>query len=160
MEETTGAPSSFAALSPRRLRASSRDGGGVVNRPPSSLTMLLSRHTRRREVVAGVSAAAAWPFAARAQQAPERMRRIGVLQSLAGNDPEGPTRMAGFMQGLEKLGWIEGRNFRIDSRWAAGDADLHRQYAAELVALAPDVILATASPSVSALQAATRTIPI
>jgi putative ABC transport system substrate-binding protein len=115
---------------------------------------------RRRAVIAGLGSAAAWPLAARAQQAPERMRRIGVLQSLAGDDPEGPTRMAGFMQGLQQLGWIEGRNFRIDSRWAAGDADLHRRYAAELVALAPDVILATASPSVSALQAATRTIPI
>jgi putative ABC transport system substrate-binding protein len=68
--------------------------------------------------------------------------------------------MAGFIKSLQQLGWIEGRNFRIDSRWAAGDADLHRQYAAELVALVPDVILATASPSVSALQAATRTLPI
>jgi putative tryptophan/tyrosine transport system substrate-binding protein len=112
---------------------------------------------RRRQVVAAIAGAAAWPLAARAQQ---RMRRIGVLQSLAGNDPEGPTRMAGFLQGLQELGWTEGRNLRIDIRWAAGDADLHRRYAAELVALAPDVILATASPSVSALQAATRTVPI
>src|SRR5436190_15974031 len=102
---------------------------------------------RRREFIALIgSAAAGWSLGARAQHAPERMRRIGVLQSLAGNDPEGPTRMAGFFQGLQQFGWNEGRNVRIDIRWAAGDADLHRRYAAELVALAPDVILATASP--------------
>ena len=77
MEETTGAPSSFAALSPRRLRASSRDGGGVVNRPPSPLTMLLSRHTRRREVIAIVGGATAWPLAGRAQ--PAARPQVGVL---------------------------------------------------------------------------------
>ena len=115
---------------------------------------------RRREFLAVLGSGAAWPLAARAQQAPEQTRRIGVLQSLAGDDPEGPIRMAGFFQGLQRFGWNEGANLRIDTRWAAGNADLHRRYAAELVALAPDVILATASASVSALQAATRTIPI
>ena len=116
---------------------------------------------RRRAFLALVGAAAAvtWPLAARAQQR-DRMRRIGVLQSVAPNDPEGPSRMAGFLQVLQQLGWTEGRNLRIDIRWASGDADLYRKHAAELVALAPDVILATASPTVAALQGVTRTVPI
>jgi putative ABC transport system substrate-binding protein len=115
---------------------------------------------KRREFITGLGgAAASLPFAARAQQ-PNRMRRIGVLQAVAANDPEGPIRMAGFLQVLQQLGWTEGRNLRIDIRWASADADLYRKYAAELVALTPDVILATASPTVAALQAATRTVPI
>jgi putative ABC transport system substrate-binding protein len=115
---------------------------------------------RRRKFIKLIgSAAVAWPLAARAQQ-PERIRRIGVLQSVAADDPEGSARMAGFLQGLQQLGWTEGRNFRIDIRWASGDADMYRRYAAELVALAPDVILATAGPTVAALQMATRTVPI
>jgi hypothetical protein len=69
------------------------------------------------------------------------MRQIGVLQAVAANDPEGPIRMAGFLQVLQQLGWTEGRNLRIDIRWASGDANLYRKYAAELVALTPDVIL-------------------
>jgi putative ABC transport system substrate-binding protein len=104
-------------------------------------------------------AAAAWPLAARAQQ-PERMRRIGVLMSLAADDSEGQARLAAFLQGLQQLGWIDGRNVRIDTRWGAGDADRTRRYAAELVALAPDVILATGSPTVVALQQATRSAAI
>jgi putative tryptophan/tyrosine transport system substrate-binding protein len=115
---------------------------------------------KRREFITGLGgAAASLPFAARAQQ-PDRMRRIGVLQAVAANDSEGPIRMAGFLQVLQQLGWTEGRNLRIDIRWASADADLYRKYAAELVALTPDVILATASPTVAALQAATRTVPI
>jgi putative ABC transport system substrate-binding protein len=115
---------------------------------------------KRREFITGLGgAAASLPFAARAQQ-PNRIRRIGVLQAVAANDPEGPIRMAGFLQVLQQLGWTEGRNLRIDIRWASADADLYRKYAAELVALTPDVILATASPTVAALQAATRTVPI
>ena len=114
----------------------------------------------RREFITLLgSAAAAWPLAARAQQ-PERMRRIGVLLSTAADDPESSARTASFLQGLQQLGWIEGRNLRIDIRWAAGDAELYRKYAAELVALAPDIILASSSPTVAALQAATRTVPI
>jgi len=110
---------------------------------------------RRREFIGG--AVVGWPLAVRAQ---ERMRRIGVLQSLAAGDPDGPLRMGAFLRGLQQLGWIDGRNVRIDIRWSGGNADLDRKYAAELVALAPDVLLATASPTVAALQAATRTVPI
>src|SRR6266567_16678 len=83
-------------------------------------------------------AAAVWPLAARAQQ-PSGMRRIGVLMDLAENDPEGEARIAAFLQGLAQLGWTNGRNVRIDTRWTAGDADRIRRQAAELIALAPDV---------------------
>jgi putative ABC transport system substrate-binding protein len=102
---------------------------------------------------------AAWPLAARAQQ-PERMRRIGVLIDLAENDPEGEARIAAFLQGLAQLGWTDGRNVRIDTRWGAGDADRTRRYAAELVALAPDVIVSTGTPSLGPLLQVTRTVPI
>ena len=112
---------------------------------------------RRREFHRCGGAAVAWPLAARAQ---ERMRRIGVLQSLAAAIRTGRPAWAAFLRGLQQLGWIDGRNVRIDIRWAGGNADLDRKYAAELVALAPDVLLATASPTVAALQAATRTVPI
>ena len=98
---------------------------------------------KRREFITLLGgAAAAWPLAARAQQ-PERMRRIGVLMSTAADDPEGQARLAAFVQGLQELGWSDGRNVRIDTRWGGGDADRIRRYAAELVALAPDVILAS-----------------
>ena len=96
---------------------------------------------KRREFISLLGgAAAAWPLAARAQQA-ERVRRIGVLMNLAADDPEGQARIAAFVQGLQQLGWTDGRNVRIDIRWAAGNADDIRKYAAELAALAPDVIL-------------------
>jgi putative tryptophan/tyrosine transport system substrate-binding protein len=104
-------------------------------------------------------AAAAWPLAARAQQG-ERMRSVGVLMSLVADDPEGQARVAAFRQELQQLGWIEGRNVRIDIRWAAGDADRIRRYAAELVALAPDVILAIGAATTGPLRQATRTVPI
>ena len=102
---------------------------------------------------------AAWPLAARAQQ-PERIRRIGVLMALAADDPQSPVRVASFAQELQQLGWTIGRNVRIDYRWGAGNADNARKYAAELAALSPDVILANGSPSIMALQSATRTVPI
>jgi putative tryptophan/tyrosine transport system substrate-binding protein len=114
---------------------------------------------RRREFITLLGGAAAWPFAARAQQ-PERVRRIGVLMNLAVGDPEGEARIAAFLQALQQLGWSDGRNVRIDYRWAAGDAGHFQRYAEELLALAPDVILAGATPSVQALQQATRTVPI
>src|SRR6516225_4670346 len=104
-------------------------------------------------------AAVAWPLAARAQQA-ERGRRIGVLSPLAADDPEERARDAAFAQGLQQLGWIVGQNVRIEYRWGRGDADAMRKYAAELVALAPDVILAGGSSAVGPLLHATRTVPI
>jgi putative ABC transport system substrate-binding protein len=114
---------------------------------------------RRRNFIAFLGGAAAWPLAARAQQG-ERTRRVGVLMNLAADDPEGQTRIVAFVQGLQQSGWTDGRNIRIDTRWAAGDADRFHRYAEELLALAPDVILASATPSVKALQQATRTVPI
>ena len=104
-------------------------------------------------------AAAAWPLAARAQQ-PDRMRRIGVLMNIAADDPQAQARIEAFLQGLQPLGWTVGRNLQIDARWAAADAGLFRRYATELVALAPDVILASTSSAVAPLRQATRTVPI
>jgi ABC-type uncharacterized transport system substrate-binding protein len=114
---------------------------------------------KRRDFISLLGGAAAWPLAARAQQ-PDRMRRIGVLMDMTQDDADSAPRIAAFLGGLQQLGWTDGRNVRIDTRWAAGNAELHRRYAAELVALAPDVILATASPTLAALLAATRTVPI
>jgi putative ABC transport system substrate-binding protein len=119
---------------------------------------------RRREFITLVSGAAVapamlWPLAARAQQS-ERMRRIGMLSGNAADDTQNQVRNAAFLQGLQQSGWTEGRNLRIDSRWAAGNAADQRKFAAELVALAPDVILAVGSSSVAPLLQATRTVPI
>ena len=115
---------------------------------------------RRREFIILLGGAAvAWPLAARAQQA-DRMRRVGVLVNRVADDAEEQARLAAFLQGLQELGWTDGRNVRIDYRWAATDADRSRTFAAELVTLAPDVILASGSQSVAALQQATRTVPI
>jgi putative ABC transport system substrate-binding protein len=115
---------------------------------------------RRREFITLLGgAAAAWPLAARAQQR-EKMRRIGVLMNLAADDAEGQARLAAFLQGLQEAGWAVGRNVRIDLRWGAGDADRMRRDAAELVELAPDVILSSGTPTVAALSRATRSVPI
>jgi putative tryptophan/tyrosine transport system substrate-binding protein len=114
---------------------------------------------RRREFITFVGGAAVWPLAASAQQ-PEQMRRIGVLMNRSESDPEGQARIAAFRQALVQLGWNEGRNMRIDIRWGEDKIDLEHKYAAELVALAPDVILASGTMSVSALQALSRTLPI
>ena len=117
--------------------------------------------TRRREFITLLGGAAvAWPLAARGQQA-ERMRRIGVAMSTAEDDAESKARIAAFLQGLQQLGWADGHNVRIDTRWwGASDADANRRYAAELVALAPDVILASGGSVMGALLQATRTMPI
>jgi putative tryptophan/tyrosine transport system substrate-binding protein len=114
---------------------------------------------KRREFIAGLGSAAAWPFAAEAQQA-GRLRRIGVLIGLAEEDPETQGRLAAFRQGMQQRGWSEGRNLQIDYRWAGPEAERVMFYAAELVRTQPDLILAITSPSVAALQRATRTIPI
>jgi ABC-type uncharacterized transport system substrate-binding protein len=117
-------------------------------------------HMRRREFITLFGgAAAAWPLAARAQQG-ERMRRIGVIMSNAPDDPEGQARVVTFLQGLQQSGWTDGRNVRIEYRWATGDPDRFRRYAAELVAIAPDVILVTGSAAVGQLLQVTRSVPI
>src|SRR5262249_17488931 len=103
--------------------------------------------------------AATWPVGALAQQG-DRVRRIGVLISLAAEDKEGQARLAAFLQGLQELGWIDGRNVRIDTRWGAGDVERVRKYIAELVALTPDVILASGGSLVEPLLQATHTVPI
>jgi putative tryptophan/tyrosine transport system substrate-binding protein len=119
----------------------------------------MASHIERRKFLATLGGAAvAWPIAARAQQI-QRMRRIGVLSIVAANDPEGQARLAAFLQGLHQLGWSEGHNLSIDARWATTDAEILR-HAAELAALAPDIILATATAAVAPLQRATRTVPI
>ena len=111
-----------------------------MNRPPSTLTMLLSRHTRRREFIALVAGAAAGPLSARAQQT-EPMRRIGALINFAETDPSAKPLLAAFRSALSKLGWTEGGNLRIELRWGAGNPDRIRKFAKELVDLRPDVIL-------------------
>ena len=118
----------------------------------------MASYIRRRKFLATLGGAAAWPFAARAQQ-PDRVRRIGVLMTLAADDPEGQARVAAFRQGLQQLGWTGGHEVQIEIRWATSNIEA-RKHAAELVALAPDLILATGSPTVAALQQATRSVPI
>ena len=115
---------------------------------------------RRRQFITLLGGAAAWPLAARAQQ-PERMRRVGVLMNANADDPHGQRRLAAFLQGLQQLGWTDGRNLRIDIRWGVGsDSERSRRSAAELVALAPDVLLTTTTLPTVALQRATRAVPI
>jgi putative tryptophan/tyrosine transport system substrate-binding protein len=111
---------------------------------------------QRREFITLLGGVAVgWPLTARAQQ-PDRIRRIGVLMNLLETDPQSQARIAAFVQGLRELGWVEGRNLRIDYRWAAGDTERQRKYAAELVALGPDVLLGWGT----AISGASRTVPI
>jgi putative tryptophan/tyrosine transport system substrate-binding protein len=114
---------------------------------------------RRREFIAALGGAAAWPLAVRAQQ-PERVRHIGILDILGSDDPEAQERTKVFEQTLQQLGWTVGRNLKIETRQVGSDADRLRRYAAELVALAPDVIVSVGGLPVAPLQQATRTIPI
>ena len=114
---------------------------------------------RRREFILLIGGAAAtWPLAARAQE-PSGVRRIGVLMNIS-DDPEGKARLAAFRQSLEQLGWIDGRNVRIDTKWADGDVERIRRLATEMVTQSPDVILATGSAAAAPLLQATRTVPI
>jgi putative ABC transport system substrate-binding protein len=136
LEHGWPAPAATRALSPRR--------GDRMN---------------RRAFASLIAGAAAWPLAARAQQA-ERMRRIGVLTNFAENDPEAQLRHAAFLQRLQQLGWGEGRNLKVDYRWTMADPERTRTYAAELVALAPDVILTSGSVALGQMLQATRSIPI
>ena len=114
---------------------------------------------RRREFITLLGGAAAWPLAARAQQA-QPMRRVAMLQTLNAEDREAQLRNAALVQGLQQLGWSEGRNLHIDIRWAGGDGERIRRHAAELTALTPDAIIAVGSATVTPLQQTTRTIPI
>jgi putative ABC transport system substrate-binding protein len=119
---------------------------------------------RRREFISLIGGATAmpsilWPLAARAQQG-ERMRRVGVLMPYAANDPQAQARNAAFLQRLQQSGWSAGKNIQIDYRWSGGSEDDTRKYAAELVALAPDVIFASGSAAVEPLRRVTRTVPI
>ena len=116
---------------------------------------------RRRDVIALLGGAAATgPFAAHAQQRPERIQRVGVLNYLAADDPDSSPRVAAFTQAMRELGWLEGRNIQIDYRWGGGDLDRSRRLATELVALRPDAILVSSGSALAALQNATRTVPI
>jgi putative tryptophan/tyrosine transport system substrate-binding protein len=157
MEEATGAPSSLADWGPKRLRASGRDGGKVMTQPPSPLTMLFSRHTKRREFITLLGGAAvAWPLAARAQQA--AMPVIGFLGSTAPSAES--QRTAAFVQRLRELGWTEGRTVTIEYRWAEGRTERFAEIAAEFVRLKVDVIIAGGTPTAVAAKRATAVIAI
>ena len=114
----------------------------------------------RREFITAFGGAITWPLAARAQQQPERARRIGVLMYWVEDDPFAVGRVAALKQGLQDLGWVPGRNLQIETRWAAENPNLNRQYAEELIAMAPDLIVASTSATVAALQRVTRSVPI
>src|SRR5262249_51451604 len=117
-------------------------------------------HATRRQLITLLGGAAAWPLAARAQQQGEQRRRIGVLTSSAEHGPPIQARLRALQQGLQQSGWTDGRNLRIEYRWAAGKPDDLRGYAGELVALGVDVIVAIGSEAVALLRQATRAVPI
>jgi putative tryptophan/tyrosine transport system substrate-binding protein len=114
---------------------------------------------KRRELITLLGATAAWPLAARAQQL-QRMRRVGMLVNFSEGHSAGQGYVAAFRENLQELGWVDGRNVRIDIRWGGGDRERYRRYAAELVALAPDAILAATTSTVEALQQVSTTVPI
>ena len=109
---------------------------------------------RRREFISLLGGAAAWPLAA------NRVRRIGVLMNVATTDPEGQAQVTAFRQALQQLGWSEDRNVRIDTRWGENDVELDRSYVTQLLAFAPDIVLASGTLAVTALRRVTRTVPI
>src|SRR5215472_9196249 len=124
---------------------------------PATLALILGTLLTARLGIVG--SATAWPLVARAQQG-EHMRRIGVLMNIGADDPEAPASVGAFSQGLAEAGWIIGRNARIDYRWYQGNPEAARAYAAELLALTPDIILASGTPGTMAVKQLTRTIPI
>src|SRR6516164_5358256 len=133
----------------------------MLERPLSSRAITSSRekiNMKRRQFITLLGGAAAWPLAARAQQG-ERVRRIGVFMNTAADDPAGQARLLAFAQTLAQSDWTDGRNVRMDIRWGAGDAERIRRYAAELVALAPDVILASGTTTLGPLRQVSRTVP-
>src|ERR1700716_3136383 len=161
MEEATGAPSSFAVWDPKRLRASGRDGGAVMTRPPSPLTMLFSRHTKRREFIPLLGAAATpsmlWPLAARPQQ--PAMPLIGLL--FRGSCEQMEELMAAFRKGLSETGYVEGRNVTFELRRASNEQDRLPELAADLVRRQVSVIASPGSDvAPPAATAATTSIPI
>jgi putative tryptophan/tyrosine transport system substrate-binding protein len=119
----------------------------------------MSDRMRRREFITLIGSVAAWPLAARAQQ-PDRVRRIGVLMHVSESDADGQARLTTFVKRLKELGWAEGRNLHLDIRWGADDPDRYPRQAAELVAMAPDILVAPTSFTLAPLQRATRSIPI
>jgi putative ABC transport system substrate-binding protein len=121
--------------------------------------MQFDHSTRRKLITLLGGAVVAWPLRARAQQ-PERVRRIGVLMLYPENDPQGQLRATAFQEGLQKLGWVVGRNVQIDFQWGFGDADWIRSAAAELLRQAPDLILANGTPAAKTMQQASRTVPV
>ena len=157
MEETTGAPSSFAVYRPRRLRASSRDGGDGVNRPPSTLTMLLSRHTRRRDFIAIVGTTVGWSIAAKAQQSDSaRQVRIGVIGAV----PPSPDMLNAFRDAMRDRGYIEGQNLTLYVRSPKGTFEQDPSAVADLLRAKVDVIVAWSTPAVIAVSHATSETPI
>ena len=160
MEEATGAPSSLTDLDPKRLRASGRDGGGIVNQPPSSLSILFSRHTKRREFSTLIAGAAAtlplWtmlPYVAHAAP-PARSVTIGIIAPLSFPAVEG------LRKGFRELGYIEGRNLRLEHRWAEGPTERYVSVARELLQLGVDAIVTWGTPATMGARQATATLPI
>ena len=124
------------------------------------LSLISGAAMRRREFICLLGGAAAWPLVAHAQSKPKSMRRVAALMPYSANDPQSQNRNAAFLQALQQLGWVVGQNVQIDYRWSAGNEDDTRKYAAELVALGPDVIFTAGSAAIEPLRRATRTVPI